>query len=93
MPTSPCLAVRFATHAIIEWESDTMKHILAKPDPKASSITLMAHFNSTNAIFELYVPIKLKGLNNTFNITLRACASPITSLVLVKNPTVTTEVK
>jgi translation elongation factor EF-1beta len=93
MPTSPCLDVHFATHAIIKWESDKTTHVLAKPDPKVSSITLMAHFNSTNALFELHIPIKLKGLNNTSDITLRACASSIISLDLVKNPTVTAEVE
>jgi translation elongation factor EF-1beta len=50
-----CLDVHFTTHAVIEWESDKTKHVLAKPDPKVSSITLMAHFNSTNALDDIAI--------------------------------------
>jgi hypothetical protein len=93
MSTSPCLDVHSTTRAVIEWQSDNTTRILSKPDPKVSSITLTARFDSTSTLFDVHIPLKLKGLENRSDITLRACASSIISLDLVKNPTVPTEVE
>ncbi|KAH7237150.1 uncharacterized protein BKA55DRAFT_521110, partial [Fusarium redolens] len=97
MSTLPCLDVHFTTRAVIEWqsdnESDRTTRILAKPDPKVSSITLTARFDSKSALFDIHIPLKLKGLDSTSDITLRACASSIISLDLVKNPIVHSEVE
>ncbi|KAF4945690.1 hypothetical protein FGADI_11743 [Fusarium gaditjirri] len=97
MSTSPCLDVHFTTRAVIEWQSDNeldrTTRILAKPDPKVSSITLTPRFDSKCSLFDIHIPLKLKGLDNTSDITLRACASSIISLDLVKNSPVSGEVK
>ncbi|KAF5646165.1 hypothetical protein F52700_1855 [Fusarium sp. NRRL 52700] len=97
MSTSPCLDVHFTTRAVIEWESDNESdratRILAKPDPKVSSITLATRFDSKDSLFDIHVPLKLKGLDSTSDITLRACASSIISLDLVKNAPVSSEVE
>ncbi|CEI66198.1 hypothetical protein FVEN_g4404 [Fusarium venenatum] len=90
MSSSPCLDldIQHSTKAVIQWQSDTTTHILAKPDPQVSSVTLNFRFDKTCAFFELSVPVKIKGLDTTTAVTLRACASSIVSLVVVKNPTV-----
>ncbi|KAF5986387.1 hypothetical protein FBULB1_2450 [Fusarium bulbicola] len=97
MSTSPCLDVHFTTRAVIEWqsdnESDGTTRILAKPDPKVSSITLATRFDSKGSLFDIHIPLKLKGLDNTSDIALRACASSIISLDLVKNSPVPSEVE
>ncbi|KAG5745255.1 hypothetical protein H9Q70_012049 [Fusarium xylarioides] len=97
MSTSPCLDVHFTTRAVIEWQSDNESDrttcILAKPDPKVSSITLTTRFDSKGSLFDIHVPLKLKGLDSTSDITLRACASFIDSLDLVKNSPVSSEVE
>ncbi|KAM5522441.1 hypothetical protein FOXYSP1_16332 [Fusarium oxysporum f. sp. phaseoli] len=97
MSTSPCLDVHFTARAVIEWqsdhESDRTTRILAKPDPKVSSITLTARFDSKGSLFDIHIPLKLKGLDNTSDVTLRACASSVISLDVVKNPTVSSEVE
>ncbi|TVY68266.1 hypothetical protein Focb16_v002358 [Fusarium oxysporum f. sp. cubense] len=97
MSTSPCLDVHFTARAVIEWqsdhESDRTSCILAKPDPKVSSITLTARFDSKDSLFDIHIPLKLKGLDNTSDVTLRACASSVISLDVVKNPTVSSEVE
>ncbi|KAH7153954.1 hypothetical protein DER46DRAFT_638030 [Fusarium sp. MPI-SDFR-AT-0072] len=97
MSTSPCLDVHFTTRAVIEWqsdsESDRTARILAKPDPKVSSITLTARFDSKGSLFDVHIPLKLKGLDNTSDITLRACASSVISLDVIKNPIVSSEVE
>ncbi|KAL5586131.1 hypothetical protein FOBRF1_016001 [Fusarium oxysporum] len=97
MSTSPCLDVHFTARAVIEWqsdhESDRTTRILAKPDPKVSSITLTARFDSKGSLFDIHIPLKLKGLDNTSDVTLRACASSVISFDVVKNPTVSSEVE
>ncbi|KAM0341671.1 hypothetical protein ACHAPU_009917 [Fusarium lateritium] len=93
MSSSPCLEIHHTTKAVIQWQADTSTHTLAKPDPKVSSITLVTRFDKTCAFFELSVPLKLKGIDTTTAITLRACASSIVSLDLVKNPTVPTAIQ
>ncbi|KAF4426582.1 hypothetical protein F53441_14118 [Fusarium austroafricanum] len=93
MSTSPCFNVQHTTRAVMEWQFDNATRILAKPDPKVSSITLMTRFDSRCAFFDVRIPLKLKGLDTTTDITLRACASSITSLDLVKNPIVPNEVE
>lgn len=97
MSTSPCLDVHFTTRAVIEWQSDDeadrTTRILARPDPKVSSITLTARFDSKGSLFDIHVPLKLKGLDSTSDITLRACASSIISFDLVKNSPVSSEVE
>ncbi|KAF9767124.1 hypothetical protein IL306_000363, partial [Fusarium sp. DS 682] len=91
--TSPYLDVHFTTRAVLEWQLDNTTRILAKPDPKVSSIEITARFDSSSELFDIRIPLKLKGLDTTSHITLRICASSIISLNLVKNPTVTTEVE
>jgi hypothetical protein len=54
---------------------------------------LTARFDSKSALFDIHIPLKLKGLDSTSDITLRACASSIISLDLVKNPIVHSEVE
>lgn len=97
MSTSLCLDVHFTTRAVIEWqsdnESDHTTHILAKPDPKVSSLSLTTRFDSKGSLFDIHVPLKLKGLDSTSDITLRACASSIISLDLVKDSPVSSEVE
>ncbi|RGP64445.1 hypothetical protein FLONG3_9503 [Fusarium longipes] len=93
MSTSPCLDIHHSTKAVIEWQSDATTHILAKPDPQVSSITFTTRFDKSCAFFELSIPVKLKGLDTTTAITLRACASSIISLDIVKNPTVSPPIK
>ncbi|SCV48114.1 uncharacterized protein FFB14_10201 [Fusarium fujikuroi] len=97
MSTSPCLDVHFTTRAVIEWqsdnESDRATRFLAKPDPKVSSITLTTRFDSKGSLFDIHIPLKLKGIDNTSDITLRACASSVISLDIIKNPTVSSEVE
>jgi hypothetical protein len=88
MSSSPCLDIHHSTKAVVQWQSDTTTHILAKPDPQVSSITLNFRFDKTCALFELSIPVKLKGLDTTTAVTLRACASSIISLDVVENPTV-----
>jgi hypothetical protein len=93
MSSSPCLNTHHSTKAVIEWQSDTTTHILTKPDPQVSSITLTTRFDTTFAFFELSIPVKLKGIDTTTAITLRACASSIISFDVVKNATVPTAVQ
>lgn len=88
MSSSPCLDIHHSAKAVIQWQSDTTAHTLAKPDPQVSSITFTCRFDKTCAFFELSIPVKLKGLDTTTAVTLRACASSIVSLDVVKNPTV-----
>jgi len=52
----------------------------------------MTRFEKTCAFFELDIPVKLKGIDHT-SITLRACASSIVSLDLVRNPAVTNAIQ
>jgi hypothetical protein len=85
--SSPCLDINHTTNAVIQWESDGTTRSLSKGDPKANPVTLTTRFDKTCAFFELSVPLKLKAIDHT-TITLRACASSIISLDLVKNPTV-----
>jgi hypothetical protein len=85
--SSPCLDIHHTTDAVIQWESDGKTRSLSKGDPKATPVTLTTRFDKTCAFFELSVPLKLKAIDHT-TITLRACASSIVSLDLVKNPTV-----
>ncbi|KAF5660856.1 hypothetical protein FHETE_8707 [Fusarium heterosporum] len=93
MSSSPCPNVHHTTKAVIQWQSDETTRTLTKPDPKVSSITLVTRFDKTCAFFELSIPLKLKGIDTTTAITLRACASSIASLDLVKNPTVPTAIQ
>jgi hypothetical protein len=93
MSSSPFLDIQHSTKAVIQWQSDTTTHILAKPDPQVSSVTLNFRFDKTCAFFELSIPVKIKGLDTTTAVTLRACASSIVSLDVVKNPTVLVKIQ
>jgi flagellar motility protein MotE (MotC chaperone) len=93
MSTSSRLDLNSNIRSVIEWQSDGATHVLARPDPKVSLITLTIHFNSKSAHFEVRVPFRLKGVDTQSDITLRACASSVISLDLVKNPTLPAEVE
>ncbi|KAL4731019.1 hypothetical protein ACLX1H_003061 [Fusarium chlamydosporum] len=92
MSSSSTIDINHSTNAVISWESDNATRILAKPDPKTSSITLSTHFDQKCAFFELSIPAKLKGVEQSA-ITLRVCASAITSLDLDTSPTVSDTVQ
>ncbi|GKU07304.1 hypothetical protein FLAG1_10146 [Fusarium langsethiae] len=75
------------TKAVARWLKDDTMRFLTKGDPKTKSITLSAAFDAEAAIFELAVPVKLKGLDTGTKAILRIYASTIASLELSKNPT------
>jgi hypothetical protein len=93
MSTSSRFDVNSNIRGVIEWQSNGATHVLARPDPKVNFITLTIHFDSKSAHFEVRVPFRLKGVETKSDITLRACASSVISLDLVKSPTFPAEVE
>ncbi|KAM0293686.1 hypothetical protein ACHAPM_011556 [Fusarium culmorum] len=81
------------TKAVAEWLKDDTTRFLTKGDHKTKSITFSAAFDAEAAIFELAVPVKLKGLDTGTKTTLRIYASTIASLKLSENPTIPRGIK
>ncbi|KAM0288929.1 hypothetical protein ACHAO9_006437 [Fusarium lateritium] len=73
------------TPAVVGWQWDGVECSLSEPDPKFSDITLTTRFDTTTSLFELSIPIKLKGTrlkddkgdNNISTLLLRICPSTV----------------
>jgi hypothetical protein len=79
--SSSCLDIDQTTPAVVEWEWNDATHYLATPDPKIDDIILRIRFcdETSCALFELRIPINLKGVDGVSNIFIRIHPSSITS--------------
>ncbi|KAG8668083.1 hypothetical protein FPOAC2_10146 [Fusarium poae] len=93
--TTPC-PIDETVPIVLEWEcdSDGATHYLAKPDPKIDDITLKTRLNELgSALFELRIPVNLKGVEGITSITMSIHPSFIASFELAPATTPPDEVK
>ncbi|KAF4450431.1 hypothetical protein F53441_6430 [Fusarium austroafricanum] len=88
MSTLPSLNIHKTAPAVIAWQWNGSTCSLAEPDPQIKSITLTTRFDTTCALFELSIPIKLKGIKTSSSLLLRIPPSSIASFDFLSSATV-----
>ncbi|KAF9771806.1 hypothetical protein IL306_010531 [Fusarium sp. DS 682] len=88
MATLSSLDVNTTTPAVVSWRWNDATRFLVEPDPAIRDITLTTHFNKNDTLFDLAIPIRIKGIKTGTTLIVRVLPSSISSFDFAENPTV-----
>ncbi|KAF4337166.1 hypothetical protein FBEOM_8952 [Fusarium beomiforme] len=93
MATLASLDVNITSTAVVSWRWNDTTRFLVEPDPAIRDITLTTRFDKNDTLFDLTIPIRLKGLKTGTTLIIRVLPSSISSFDFIENPTVPSVVR
>ncbi|RKK85926.1 hypothetical protein BFJ71_g14016 [Fusarium oxysporum] len=93
MATLSSLDVNNITPAVVTWRWINETRFLVGPDPQIRDITITTRFDSQETLFDLNIPIRLKGIKTGTFLIVRVLPSSISSFDFIEAPSVPDEVR
>ncbi|KAF5691710.1 hypothetical protein FCIRC_288 [Fusarium circinatum] len=93
MATLSSLDVNSTTPAVITWRWNDTTRFLVGPDPQIRDITITTRFDSQETLFDINIPIRLKGIKTGTFLIIRVLPPSISSFDFIEAPSVPDEVR
>lgn len=93
MTTLSSLDVNSTAPAVVSWRWNDTTHFLIGPDPQIRDITITTRFDSQETLFDINIPIRLKGIKTGTFLIIRVLPPSISSFDFIEAPSVPDEVR
>lgn len=93
MATLSSLDVNSTTPAVVTWRWNDMTRFLIEPDPQIRDITITTRFDSQETLFDINIPIRLKGIKTGTFLIIRALPPFISSFDFIEAPSLPDDVR
>ncbi|PNP83707.1 hypothetical protein FNYG_02924 [Fusarium nygamai] len=93
MATLSSLDVNSTTPAVVAWRWNDTTRFLIGPDPQIRDITITTRFDSQETLFDINIPIRLKGIKTGTFLIVRVLPPSIASFDFIEAPSLPDEVR